>query len=246
MRVKLSTGVVATCLTWLLSPLAAAQTFEARAVITAPHRAILSGELAARVASLPFKVGERFSKGDVVVGLDCALYEAQKSRVAAEVRAARIKRDNTRELSALNSIGEMDVALAQSEYAQALAELKIADLNTDRCEIRAPWDGRVVSVLTRAHENIRQQQELIEVVADQQLEAEVVVPAAWLTWLEAGMSVHFSIDEPPVSAEGVIAAVSPAIDAVSQTVLLRVSLQNNPNLIPGMSATAVFAAPVSQ
>lgn len=246
MSLRFSGLAAAAFMASVFSSVLSAQTYEARAVITAADRAVLSGELAAKVATLPFKVGDRFNQGDILVGLDCSLYEAQKSKVSAEVRAARIKRDNARELSALNSIGELDVALAQSEYAQALAELKIADLNTDRCDIRAPWNGRVVNVMTRAHENIRQQQELIEVVADQQLEAEVVVPAAWLAWLRPEMPLSISIDELAVTAEGTVAAISPAIDAVSQTVLLRATLQSNSSLIAGMSATAIFAEPAAQ
>ncbi|KGK43276.1 acriflavin resistance protein AcrA [Nitrincola sp. A-D6] len=225
------------------SAFASEHTHEAMAVIKAVDRAVISGELAAKVIQLPLRPGDRFVKGDLLVELDCELYEAQKAKVSAETRAARIKHENARELSTLNSIGELDVVLAQSEYAQALAELRIADLNTARCEIRAPWDGRVVSLMTNAHENIRQQQELIEVVGDHQLEAEVVVPAAWLTWLEPGLPMRLRVDELSVSADAEITAISPTIDTVSQTIMLRATLNNNSNLIPGMSATAYFDVP---
>lgn len=220
--------------------------YEARAVIQAVDRAVISGELAAKVIKLPLRPGDRFVTGDLLVELDCELYAAQKAKINAQVRSARIMHDNARELSALNSIGALDVAVAQSDYAQALAELKIADLNTDRCEIRAPWDGRVVSLMINAHENIRQQQELIEIVGDQQLEAEVVVPAAWLTWLEPGLPMRLQVDELAVSVDAEITAISPAIDTVSQTILLRATLIKNLNLIPGMSATAYFDLPVTQ
>ncbi len=225
---------------------ASEQTYEARAVIQAVDRAVISGELAAKVIKLPLRPGDRFAMGDLLVELDCELYEAQKAKVSAEVRAARIKHENARELSTLNSIGELDVALAQSDYAQALAEFRIADLNTARCEILAPWDGRVVSLMTNAHENIRQQQELIEVVGDDQLEAEVVVPAAWLTWLEPGLPMRLQVDELAVSVDAEITAISPAIDTVSQTILLRATLNKNLNLIPGMSATAYFDLSATQ
>ncbi len=218
----------------------------AQAVIKALDRAVLSGELAARVKQLPLRPGEAFAAGDALVVLDCDLYQAQADKVSAEVRAAKIKRDNARELKALNSIGELDVALAQSEYAQSLAELRIARLNTERCIIKAPWDGRVVSVQVNAHENIRQQQELIEIVADRQLEAEVVVPAAWLNWLAPGQPIHLRVDDRDELVEAEISAIIPAIDAVSQTVLLRATLAQNTQLIPGMSATAIFNAPTAQ
>lgn len=220
--------------------------YEARAVINAVDRAVLSGEIAARIDRLPLRPGDAFAKGDLLVALDCALYEAQTAKVSAEVKAARIKRNNAQDLNALQSIGSLDVALAQSEYAQSLAELRIAKLNTSRCEIRAPWGGRVVSLLVNAHENIRQQQALIEIVGDRQLEAEVVVPAAWIAWLTPGVPLQLQVDDIASQVEASVAAIIPAIDTVSQTVLVRVALPVDSNLIPGMSAIARFDVPQAQ
>ncbi|MBV1786434.1 efflux RND transporter periplasmic adaptor subunit [Marinobacterium sp. D7] len=241
MRYSLKAGLLVAL---LVGALPANAEYEARAVIKALDRAVLSGELAARVERLPFLPGDAFKKGDVLVALDCTLYEAQAEKVSAEVRAAKIKRDNTQELKVLNSIGELDVALAQSEYSQSLAELKIARLNTQRCVIKAPWNGRVVSLRINAQENIRQQQELIEIVGDRNLEVEVVVPASWLNWLAVGQSISLQVDDRTEPASAEVSAIIPAIDAVSQTVLLRAKLPQDTQLIPGMSATAVFNAPV--
>jgi len=240
MRRSLKLGLFATL---LISTAQASAEYQARAVIKSLDRAVLSGELAARVQRIPYLPGESFEKGATLVELDCSLYEAQAEKVSAEVKAARIKSENARELDALNSIGGLDVALAQSEYAQALAELKIARLNTERCVIKAPWRGRVVGLRVSTHENIRPQQELIEVVGDQNLEAEVVAPASWLNWLVVGQPISLVVDNFSESESAELRAIIPAIDAVSQTVLLRAKLPQNTNLIPGMSATAVFSGP---
>lgn len=213
---------------------------EARAVLKAADRAVLSGELAARVKAIPFRAGDAFNKGDVLVALDCDLYQAQQEKVAAEHKAAGVKLENARQLNELRSIGSLDVALAQSEFAQTQAELRIARLNTARCTIKAPWNGQVVRVLVNEHENIRQQQELIEVVGNSRLEAEVVVSSSWLSWLKPGQPLRLTIDETGAVAEASVVGITPAIDAVSQTVLLRAALSEDAGLIPGMSATAVF------
>lgn len=227
----------------LLLPVAAQAEYEARAVIKAIDRAMLSSELAAQVTSIPVRPGEAFAKGAPLVKLNCDLYQAQAEKVSAQVQATRIKRDNAQELKALNSIGAMDVALAQSEYAQSLAELKIARLNTERCTIKAPWAGRVVTVHINAHEIIRQQQELIEIVGFSVLEADIVVPAAWLSWLKPGQPIELRVDDRSEPTAAVLSAIIPAIDAVSQTVLLRAKITQESELIPGMSASAVFTPP---
>jgi membrane fusion protein, multidrug efflux system len=221
-----------------------AERLEARAVIKPLDRAILSGELAARVKSLPKRTGESFKKGDLLVGLDCVLYQAQAEKVAAENKAAEIKVQNTRKLNELRSVGALEVALAQSEYEQTAAELKIARLNTQRCEIKAPYDGKVVKLFTNRHETIQPQQELIEVVADQRLETEIVVPATWLRWLTPNTELQMQVDETGTHHTAQVEAISPAVDSVSQTVQLRARISDSNKLMPGMSATAYFADPV--
>lgn len=237
----LRVSVFALSVVFLLAPgVSAGAEYEARAIINAVDRAVLSGEVAAKVKRLPLRPGDSFAKGDLLVALDCRLYKAQTAKVTAEVKAARIARDNAQSLKALNSIGDLDVALAQSEYEQSLAELKISKLNTGRCDIHAPWGGRVVSLLVNAHENIRQQQALIEIVGDRQLEAEVVVPAAWLSWVKPGISLQLFVDDVALKIAATVAAITPAIDTVSQTVVVRLALPDDSNLIPGMSAIARF------
>lgn len=213
---------------------------KARAVINAVEAAVLSSELATRVESLPVRPGERFAKGDLLVSLDCRLFKAQGRKVSVDVEAARLKRDNAKELKRLNSIGELDVALAQSAYEQSLSEHRMARLNIERCDIQAPWDGAVVELFVNAHESVRQQQKLIQVVASQRQEAEIVVPAGWLEWLEIGQVVRLQVDDRDLEVTAEVSAIIPLIDAVSQTVLLRAELPYNAMLIPGMSATAVF------
>lgn len=243
----LKVSVLALSVACVLAPgVSVGADYEARAIINAIDRAVLSGEVAAKVRRLPLRPGDPFAKGDLLVSLDCRLYKAQTAKVTAEVKVARITRDNAQDLKALNSIGELDVALAQSEYEQSLAELKISKLNAERCDIHAPWGGHVVSLLVNAHENIRQQQALIEIVGDRQLEAEVVVPAAWLSWIKPGISLQLFVDDVAVQVAATVAAITPAIDTVSQTVIVRLALPDDSNLIPGMSAIARFDPPQAQ
>ena len=234
---RLLCGLLAAAL--LQQPLHAEQ-LEARALVNAIERAVLSAELSARVSHLPKRPGERFLRGDLLVALDCDIYQAQADKVVAENKAAQVRYENAKKLNKLRSIGAMDVAMAQYAFEQAEAELAIARLNTERCEIRAPFDGQVVTLAANQHEFIRNQEKIIEIVADRQLEVEVVVPADWLRWITTGHSFRIRIDETNTVVTAEIISISPAIDPVSQTILLRASLEDTNGLIPGMSATAYF------
>ena len=138
---------------------------------------------------------------------------------------------------------ELPAERPQLSAAQTQAALRIAQINAGRCSINAPWPGRVVAVHVSPHENVKQQQELIEIINDRQFEAEVVVPANWMRWVKPGTPLELKVDETGTTAKATVTAITPAIDPVSQTVVLRATLADGSQLIPGMSATAVFTPP---
>jgi RND family efflux transporter MFP subunit len=231
-------------LLWCLSVTCFAQPMEARAVINTPQRAILSAELVAKVVRLPKSVGERFRKGDVLVKLDCQLYQVQHQKVQAEQRASELKLQNAQTLNNLNAIGRLEVDMAQADLDKINAELHMTELNTQRCEILAPYDGKVVNWLVKPHEIAGQHQQLLEIVGTRSLEAEIIVPAQWIQWLQVGSQVDLVIDELQHTVATQISHIGAVIDPASQTLFLRARVQNPPpGLLPGMSVTARFPQP---
>ena len=229
-----------------LSGGASASDYQARALIKAVDQAVLSAELSAKVIRLPLKAGDGFKTGDLLIGLECSLYEAEALKVAAEQKAAVSKLENVEKLNRLRSIGAIEVALAKSHLDQVEASLRIAQLNAERCYIKAPYDGKVISHEINRFETVTPQQELIQIVNNQQLKAESIAPADWLDWLKIDMPVKLHVDRSSIVAEGYLSAISPAIDPVSQTVVLHIKLPLNPDLVPGMSATAALDVPVEE
>jgi RND family efflux transporter MFP subunit len=213
------------------------QGYQARAVIKAYDRAVLSAELAGKIAQMPKRMGETFKKGDTLVALDCAIFKAQRDKVSAEREAAQTKVENNRQLNKLNSIGKLEVAISEAELKKIEAELRIATLNTERCNIRAPYDGEVVALQANEHESVREQQPLIEILSNHQLEAEIIVPANWIGWLKETMPISLVMDETGKEIKTTIHRISPMIDPVSQTIQLRAKIQDN-DAMAGMSASA--------
>lgn len=205
--------------------------FEARAVVKAVNKAEIASALAGRVSRLPFALGDAFEKGDLLIGIDCELYQARASKVAIDVEAARARREG---------------ALAESDYARLKAELAAAQTHTRRCEISAPWPGRVAAVAVSRYEHVAQQQPVMTILDDSQLEAEVVVPASWLAWLRSGHSLRLRVDGLEDTIEAQVAAISPAIDGASQTAVIRTNTLRDTPLLPGIAATAVFEMPLNE
>ena len=86
----------------------------------------------------------------------------------------------------MRSIGKLQYQLSVSALNKAKAEMEISTLNVERCEVIAPYDGKVMDVLPNVFSTIEERQPLMDIVGDGLLEAEVIVPSTWLKWLKTG------------------------------------------------------------
>ena len=141
----------------------------------------------------------------------------------------------------MKSIGKLQYQLTVSNHEKAKAELNIANFNVDRCEIIAPYDGKVTDVYTSVFTSIEQRQPLMDIVGDGLLEAEIVVPSSWLKWLKKGHAVKIIIDETGDTLDANIISLGATVDAVSQTIELKAQFNEKyETLIPGMSGIVKF------
>lgn len=223
-------------LAFICAPPAYSEDFSARGLVKAKSHAVLASEIGAVVSKTPFRSGDTFKKGDTLIGFDCRLLKSQKDKVDAQTKASKAQLANARDLEKMRSIGALDVTLAKAEYDKARAELKIANLNVERCTVKAPFDGTVVQLLVNAFESVDLRRNLIEIVSSSALEVEIIAPADWLKRVSSGQTARMDIDELGISSDVKIIAMGGAVDPVSQTVLIRADFTDLPkDILPGMS-----------
>ena len=224
----------------LLKPINAEE-MEARALVNATEKVSISSEIAARVKNINFLLGDAFKKGDVLVSFDCDIYKAQRDVIKAEYTSASIQLENDKELLDMKSIGKLQYQLTVSNHEKAKAELNIANFNVDRCEIIAPYDGKVTDVYTSIFTSIEQRQPLMDIIGDGLLEAEIVVPSSWLKWLKKSHAVKIIINETGDTLDANVISLGATVDAVSQTIELKAQFNEKyETLIPGMSGIVKY------
>ena len=225
----------------LMLSYANAEVRESRALVVASQEAILSSELAARIENIAVKEMQRFKKGDLLIQFDCSLYEAQKDVVSANANSALIKLKSDEQMLQMRSIGKYELELSISEYEKAKSELRIAELNVERCQIKAPFDGAVEEVVVNTFETIQPQVELMKIIQTDILELEMVVSSEWISWLKIGHPIKVYIDEIQKDFNATISGIGANVDAVSQTIQLKGTITDtSPALLPGMSGRVVF------
>ena len=211
-----------------------------RAVVQSLMQATLSAEIAARITHLRLREGDAFGAGERLVAFDCDIFEAQRDKVAAEVRAAQVKLENDRGLERTRSIGVLEVQLSEVALQRAQAEMRMAQINTDRCEIKAPWAGRVVQRKAHELEVAKLHQEILTIVSTEAMEVMAVVPSQWVRTLRPGQGFEVQIDETGSRHKAEVVAIGSLVDAVSQTLQVRGRIARDPRLLPGMTGTASF------
>lgn len=215
-----------------------------RGLVKPVTNATLSSEIMGRVVKLPFRMGDNFIKGQTLVEFDCSLHNAELAAARAKLEAEKKKYENNLQLLKLNAISNIEVDISEINVKTANAEKQIASVRVRYCVIKAPYDGRVIETNVHEHESVTPEQTLISILSDKQLEIELIVPSAWLTWLQRDIDFRFRVDETGKEYQAKVAQLGASVDPVSQTIRVKgVFVSDTERVLSGMSGTARFKEP---
>ncbi|MEO0496702.1 MAG: efflux RND transporter periplasmic adaptor subunit [Pseudomonadota bacterium] len=213
----------------------------ARGVVTPMFRAEIGTEIVAAIETIPFREGERFTKGATLMGFACGKYEAEGRSAEAVLEARRVEHKSKKFLRERKAVGQLEVDIAAAQLREAQAKREAIQVQIDQCAITAPFDGRVIEVFRQAYEFTRANEPLMAIVDDKSLEIDLIVPSAWLQWLKPGTPFRFVVDETGIETGASVTRIGAEVDPVSQTIKVTGLFTAIPqNTLPGMSGTATF------
>lgn len=205
------------------------------------NEVVISSELSAKIASLPLREGESFRSGQLLVGFDCTLFQAQLNKSQAMLDAARQTLGVTRRLAELNSAGALEVQQAEAKEKEGAAEVAYMKATVGKCGIAAPFAGRIAKRLVANHQYVTPGTPLLGLIDTGELELQLIVPSRWLAWLKPGARFDVQVDELGKSIQAKVTRIGARIDPVSQSVSLTGAVDGNAaGLLPGMSGWATF------
>jgi RND family efflux transporter MFP subunit len=245
--------------------------------VVAQRKAAISSKATGRLEWLGVAEGSRVSAGDVIARIDNRDVVAQAQSVEATVRAARanvqqadVERQNAQveyrrnqELveknfisrSALdNAKARVDragaaVASAQANLNAALANARNAQVSVDYTQIRAPFDGVILSKsanvgdLVTPFSSATDSKGAVVTMADMStLEVEADVSESSLAKVRVGQPAEIVLDALPDSRfRGHISRMVPTVDRAKATVMTKVKFDEiDPRILPEMSAKVSF------
>ena len=209
---------------------------EIRAQLTPRRYTTIAAEIGAKINRITVAEGGSFKEGQPLVGFDCLLQQAQLNKALAEQESAEQTYNANVRLAALNSVGQLELDLSRSALSKAKAEVSGNQAVLAKCEITAPFSGRVAEQRAREQQFVQPGQALLDIIDDGVLELEFLVPSSWLNWLKVGGSFQVQIDETRRTYPAKFIRIGARVDAVSQSIKVAGAIDGRyAELIAGMS-----------
>lgn len=217
---------------------------EIRAQLLPRRFTTIAAEIGAKINRLPIPEGGAFKAGQLLVGFDCSMPQAMLQKAKAEQSAAEQTNNANKRLAELNSIGKLEVDLSRASLSKATAEVGAQQAVLAKCNIPAPFAGRIAEQKVREQQYVQPGQPLLDILDDSVLELEFLVPSSWLGWLKVGQGFQVEIDETRKTYPAKFIRIGARVDPVSQSVKVAAAIDGKfPELIAGMSGRVQVAPP---
>lgn len=212
-----------------------------RAQITSQQRITVSSEMPGRITLLDGLPGERFKQGSTLVRFDCTEQKALLRKAQAMEKSSATELAVQKRLLELDAGSTMELSKAGARLAESRAEVSVMKVRVSRCQIKAPFSGRIAAREAAEHEYVRTGTPLLELFADNSLEIRLIVPSRWLARMKKGDPFEVAVEETGKVYGAQVIRTGAVVDPISQSVEIAGRIQHaGKELLPGMSGWARF------
>jgi len=197
-----------------------------------PASAKLAPAMAGIITEISGVEGQQVKKGDVLFKLDSRAVDAAVLKGEEAVVFAKKNSERQRKLIGLEGTSEKLVLEAEQALNVAQTDLATAKVHQSLLRGEAPLDGTLVHFTARLGEPADIVTPLAEIVDLERLIATVRVPSAESAGVKVGQKARVN------GGEAAVAFISPQVDPLSDTVLVRLSLPKGSSMKPGGFVTA--------
>ncbi len=204
-------------------------------------------KLNARILEVRVHPGDFVHKGDVIAVLDdrdlqAATQAANAGLAAAQAQAAQAEAEAQRFADVLSKQAATPqnyaAMLAQAKAARALAnqaasKLQQTQVTQGEYQLRAPFSGVVSERLQEPGAMGAPNVPIISLQQPDDLRLEVAIPNSCTDKVKLGMQVDVRIDAPQMSLKAAVDEISPEVDPLTRTQLVKMRLPATADLHPG-------------
>ena len=220
----------------VVRPTAVQEDLQAVGSLRSNESVVLRPEVSGRIATIGFRDGQVVKKGQLLIGLDSTLNEAEVAQYRAEYDLALSNLKRSEDLARQKFISSSAQETAASNAQVAEARLKLAQARLSKMKIISPFDGIVGIRGVSLGDYVKDGTDLVNVEDVRILKVDFRLPERSLSQIKAGQDVEVVADALPNERwQGQIEAINPRVDANGRSLELRGRLDNaSGKLRPGM------------
>lgn len=197
----------------------------------------LSAESSGEVTAVAVTSGDQVKKGDLLVALNDRVEQASRENQIASLHLARLLYQRDLKLVAQKSIPQSQYDRSRADLDQATAQLAETEARLDEKRIHAPFAGTVGIVHAKVGSYINPGDNITTLQDLSELEIDFTAPAHYYPLLRLGQAIKVRTDAfPDKTFDATLRALDTKVDPATGNLLLRATLAQGSNLLPGMFA----------
>jgi len=209
--------------------------------VTSDKRITISSRLSGYIGDIAVREGDKVKQGDALFRVDPVDVMQAVNQAKADMRDAGADLERYRSLLRENAVSKQQFDKVKLRHTLAESKLMQAENQLQYAKIKAPVDGTVVKKLLNTGDLASPGVAVLILENAQQLSVETHVSERFISAIHEGdeASVELASMKQPVKA--VVRQVVPAADPLTHQFLVKLSLPQMAEILPGMFAEVRFA-----
>lgn len=186
-----------------------------------------------RIQKIHFKEGEWVEEDTTLIEFDSAEARGGLKKSKGHFEAKKAVFERMKKVFEQKAIPQIEFDKIKAEYEMAEAELKAAQYRLDNMKIKAPFSGKI-GILQKVNVGSLPpgDKPIVSIVNDKSVFLYTHVPIKYLNRVGLGQGIQASFESFPNKIfEGTIVSIDSKVDDKTQTILLKVQLKNENELL---------------
>ncbi len=195
----------------------------------------LKSEVSGLLIKLNISEGAFVKKGQLIAKIKDDDIKAQLQKVLIEEELAKQIEERQKKLLGIEAISKEEYEIAVNKEKTLKADRQLLEVQLAKTEVKAPFSGRIGLKYISEGAYLTPSTSIVTIVQTNPLKIDFSIPEKYLSKVNVGQDVKFTIDGSKDIFTSRIIAIDPKIDPVLRTIKIRGITQNDQNrLLPGM------------
>lgn len=201
----------------------------------------LHPEASGRVVSLNLPEGRSVRKGELLLKIFDEDLKTQLQKLNTQLKQAEITEQRLADLLKVKGVSQQEYDLAALSVQTFKSDIELVRINIAKTELRAPYDGVIGLRRLSTGAYVTPATAVTTIRAASALKLDFSIPEKYSQLIRVGQSIDFTVEGNSAKHSATVLATEQTIEADSRNLVVRASVRDSRNLLPGAFAEVNLA-----